>query len=90
MGGHVIRSCILELNASRFAYEIVMRSGSLSLDRDDRERELVSRLFAVGCGSIVSEGSFTLGFEKLFSRVNDLVLDCPNVREVMSCVPVHS
>ena len=75
-------SCITELNATLFAYEIVMRSISLSLDRGDRERELVSRLFAVGCGSILSEFSITKGFEKLFSRVSDLSLDCPNARNV--------
>lgn len=85
---HIICSCITELNAPLFAYEIVMRSISLSLDRGDRERELVSRLFAVGCGSILSEFSITKGFEKLFSRINDLSLDCPNAKTVR--VPSNS
>ena len=65
-----------------FGYEAVMRAISLSLDRESRERELVSRFFAVGSGRVLPAFALEKGFERTFERIGDLQLDCPNVKEV--------
>ena len=76
--------CIEELDAPLFGYEAVMRAISLSLDRESRERELVSRFFAVGSGRVLSAFALEKGFERTFERIGDLQLDCPNVKEYLS------
>lgn len=43
-----------ELNAQQFGAELVKRAIVLSLDRTDRERELVSRLISTLCPSYLS------------------------------------
>ena len=83
-------SLIQELEAPLFGYEAVMRAISLSLDRDDKERELVSRFFAVGHGIALSSFALEKGFEKTFERIGDLKLDCPGVESVRLLAPPHS
>ena len=68
-----------------YAYEVVMRSITMAAGRDDKERELVSRLLSVGYGSLFTTFSITRGFQRLFMRLPDLLLDCPEMEEV----PVH-
>ena len=82
-------SLIQELDAPLFGYEAVMRAISLSLDRDDKERELVSRFFAVGHGIALSSFALEKGFEKTFERIEDLKLDCPSVETVRPSFPPH-
>lgn len=77
---HLIR----ELDAPLFGYVAVMRAISLSLDRGDKERELVSRFFAVGHGIALSSFALEKGFEKTFERIEDLKLDCLSVETYLS------
>ena len=74
--------CIDNLNEPLFNYETVLRAISLSLDRGDKEREMVSRFFAEAHGQELSSFAFEKGFEMCFERISDLQLDCPNVKEV--------
>ena len=91
MGGvsAVSPSLIRELDAPLFGYVAVMRAISLSLDRDDKERELVSRFFAVGHGIALSSFALEKGFEKTFERIEDLKLDCLSVETVPLVSPPH-
>ena len=72
------------MNEPLFNYETVLRAISLSLDRGDKEREMVSRFFAEAHGHELSSFAFEKGFEMCFERISDLQLDCPNVKEVGS------
>lgn len=65
-----------------YNYEAVLRAISLSLDRGDKEREMISRFFAEAHGREISAFAFEKGFEKVFERISDLQLDCPDVKEV--------
>lgn len=65
-----------------YAHEVVMRSITLAAGRDDKERELVSRVLSSGYGSLFTSFSITRGFQKLFSRLSDLLLDNPEMEEV--------
>ena len=77
-------SCIDELDAPLYGYVVVMRSISLAVDRGPKEKELVSRLFSVGFGYVLSSFAMTKGFEKLFERISDLQLDCPDIKSDLS------
>ncbi|KAG2437004.1 hypothetical protein HYH02_011436 [Chlamydomonas schloesseri] len=51
---------------------------SLSLDRKDRERELVSKLLVALTPSVISHGALAAGFTRLLAAADDLVLDVPD------------
>lgn len=55
----------------------------MSCGRDDKERELVSRLLSYGYGKIFTSFCIIDGFQKLFIRLPDLLLDCPDMEEVL-------
>lgn len=65
-----------------FIYEVIARSITMAADRDDKERELISRLISLGYGKIFSTFSITRGFHKLFRRLSDSILDCPDMEDV--------
>ena len=77
-------SCIEELDAPLYRYQVVMRAISLAVDRGSKEKELVSRLFSVGFSHYLSLFQVTKGFEKLFERLSDLRLDCPHIADDLS------
>ena len=77
-------SCIEELDAPLYRYQVVMRAISLAMDRGSKEKELVSRLFSVGFSHYLSLFQVTKGFEKLFERLSDLRLDCPHIADDLS------
>lgn len=68
-----------------FIYEVIARSITMAADRDDKERELISRLISLGYGKIFSTFSITRGFHKLFRRLPDSILDCPDMEDVSYC-----
>ena len=55
----------------------------MSCGRDDKERELVSRLLSYGYGKIFTSFCINDGFQKLLIRLPDLLLDCPDTEEVL-------
>ena len=65
-----------------YTFEVVYRCVTLSLDHDDKERELISRALSLGYGCVFPSHSIHRGFQKLFYRLSDLRLDCPDVEEV--------
>ena len=63
----------------RFNYEFVKRAISMSLDRRNREREMVSQLLATlhGEGQFLKSDDIADGFLGLFEQMDSLRLDCP-------------
>lgn len=77
--------CIHELGAPQFGHEILKRAVVLSLDKTPEQRQQTSRLlaFLVEQGEL-SEQQAAKGFDKLYTILDDLVLDTPTAAEVVA------
>lgn len=73
-----------ELSASFLHYELVKRAVSMSLDRNDRERELVSRLLSAAYPDVLASAHITQGFERLLELADDLALDAPQAKPMIA------
>lgn len=74
-------TAVHELGAPFFRFELVKRAVALSLDRDDRSRELTSRLLSSLHGAhLLPIEEIAKGFERLLEAQDDLALDCPDAR----------
>ena len=68
-----------------YRVEVVKRSISMALDRDNRCRELTSQFLAkLTSNQIVRVPSAILGFEILLQRVEDLRKDVPDVQKLLA------
>jgi programmed cell death protein 4 len=70
-------SCIQEIDVPAYNYEIVKRSINISLDKDDKERELVSKMLSAGYPNILSTSCISKGFERLFEISDEIEKDVP-------------
>lgn len=70
-------------------YEAVKRGIRLALDKDNKCRELMSRLLAYYTGTdptaVLQANAVHRGFELLVQHVNDLYMDVPDVLYLLSC-----
>lgn len=67
-----------------YHYELVKLLISLSLDRTDKERECASYFLANAAGSVISTDEISKAFSILLGRVEDLMMDVPNVLKLLS------
>lgn len=79
-----LKRCIIELGCPEYSYELVKRSVSMSLDRSDRDRELISQLFSFCYPDILSASMIGKGFERLFELADELEKDVPMARDNIS------
>jgi hypothetical protein len=57
----------------------VKQSIVMSLDRKDKERELMSVLLChLGANHTLSPDQLSMGYTRLLAATDDLVLDCPD------------
>ncbi len=56
----------------------------MSLDKGDRERELVSKLFSALFPDILSSNTIGKGFERLFEIADEIEKDAPAVKNIVS------
>lgn len=56
----------------------------MSLDKDDRERELVSQLLSVLYPNIFSSNAIGKGFERLFEIADEIEKDAPAARAILA------
>jgi MA3 domain len=75
---------IQDIGAPEYSYECVKRAVNLSLDKTDRERELISRLFSVGYPDTFSSNMVGKGFERLFELVDEIEKDAPAARDILA------
>ncbi|KAF5834130.1 armadillo-type protein [Dunaliella salina] len=68
-----------EFQAPGLMQVFVKQAVVASLDRKDRERELVSQLLSQLHPSVLSSDQVAAGFTRLLAAADDLVLDCPDV-----------
>lgn len=79
-----VETFVLELNCNQYAYELVKRAISMSLDRTDKEREMISKLISYSYPDILSTNSIGKGFERLFEIADELEKDVPAAREYIA------
>lgn len=78
------RHCVLEVNCPEYSYELVKRAVSMSLDRSDKERELISQMFSEFYPDVLSASMIGKGFERLFELADELEKDVPAARDNIS------
>lgn len=74
---------LTELNAPFLAFETVKQLISVSLDQASRQREGVS-VFLADSNGYLQPTDIEKGFTTILERVDDLVLDCPDVLKLLS------
>ena len=80
-----IRSLLHEdLSDSSFHHEVVKQAISLSLDGNNRQRELASYMISSFSGYGLDASEVEKGFEILLQRVEDLYNDVPNILQYLS------
>jgi len=77
-------SSFKELNCPDWHYEIVKRAINLSMDRTERERELVSRLFSAAYPDLLSTDQLGKGFERIFEYMDELEIDAPGATGIVA------
>lgn len=76
---------IKEMKCPDYHYEVVKKSISMSLDRAERERELVSKFLSEAYGAeLLSTDTLGKGFERLFEMMDDLEIDCPGAGQAVA------
>ena len=75
-----ITRTIFEIDAAEYSYEFVKRLLNMSLDKGDRERELVSQLMSLLYPDVLSTSMICKGFERLFEIVDEVEKDVPHAR----------
>ncbi|GMI30457.1 hypothetical protein TeGR_g9113 [Tetraparma gracilis] len=68
---------ISELDCAEYNYEVVKRAVSMSFDKGDREKELVSKLLSEAHPAVLSTDDVGKGFERVFENLEEYVLDAP-------------
>lgn len=77
---------VKELRSPAYAFELVKRSISMSFDRGDRERELLSQAFKAAHQDpdILTSEAIGKGFERLFELIDEFEKDSPFARGMLS------
>jgi len=66
-------------------HEFVRRAVNISLDREDKQRELVCVLLTkLRDIRVINEDDFLWGFSHLLGSIEDLIIDCPNAVDLVS------
>lgn len=76
-----VARAVSDLHAAFFHYEVVKRAITMSMDRKDRERELVSRLISALYPKVMPMPQIAKAFERLFELADDLELDNPEAKK---------
>jgi len=85
-----VKDRIYELNSPEYHYELVKRAISMSLDRKEREKELVSRLLSDLYPKVINSEHIGKGFERLFEMQEDLSLDIPSASKDLEAFLVRA
>lgn len=75
-----VRQSLVELESQVFHYEFVKRAISMSLDKHEKEREMVSRLLSSLYPKTLTSCQIGKGFERILEFIDDLQLDAPDAR----------
>ncbi|GAB9469647.1 Programmed cell death protein [Globisporangium polare] len=79
-----VKSSLKELNEEEFNYEVVKRAITISMDKNDKERELVSRLLSELYLNGLTPSQISMGFRRVLLLADDLQIDIPNARSMLA------
>ncbi|CAE7387004.1 MRF2, partial [Symbiodinium microadriaticum] len=79
-----LQRSIQEIDCPEYSYELVKRSISMSLDRSDREREMISQMLSELYPDTLSSNMIGKGFERIFQLADELQKDVPLCRDFIS------
>lgn len=82
--------CISELNEPVYSYEVVKRSVNMSLDKREKERELVSKMISVSYPDFFSSNVIARGFERLLEISPEIEKDVPSSTEMIGAFIARS
>lgn len=75
---------IIDIHCPEYSYELVKRMISMSFDKTDRERELVSKFLSNSYPEPLSSNMIGKGFERLFEIMDEIERDVPTVQDMLS------
>jgi programmed cell death protein 4 len=76
--------CIKKLNVPHFHHEVVKRAIVIAMDKEQRERAMMSSLLdELVRREVVSTQQFQLGFTRVVQEADDLELDTPGAKEIL-------
>lgn len=79
-----IRS-LIELRGNIWHFELVRRAVTLAMERNPRERELISRLLAqLSQRKVLTTNQAEKGFERLLELADDIQLDIPQTKDFLA------
>ncbi|TMW59276.1 hypothetical protein Poli38472_004345 [Pythium oligandrum] len=79
-----VKSSLRELNADDFKYEVVKRAITMSMDKHDKEREMVSRLLSELYLNGLTPSQIATGFRRVLLLANDLQIDIPSAKNMLA------
>lgn len=79
-----VRNSLKELEAEEFKYEIVKRGITMSMDKHEKERELMSRLLSELYLNGLTRNQLFLGLRRALLLSDDLEIDIPNAKTMLA------
>lgn len=79
-----VKSSVRELDPGEFSYEVVKRAISMSMDKNDKERELVSRLLSELYLNVLTPSQLATGFRRVLLLADDLQIDIPTAKNMLA------
>eukprot|EP00590_Aulacoseira_subarctica_P008629 CAMPEP_0172424994 /NCGR_PEP_ID=MMETSP1064-20121228/29323_1 /TAXON_ID=202472 /ORGANISM="Aulacoseira subarctica , Strain CCAP 1002/5" /LENGTH=441 /DNA_ID=CAMNT_0013167509 /DNA_START=208 /DNA_END=1533 /DNA_ORIENTATION=- len=77
-------ACITELKSAEYHAELIKKAISLSLDKNSREKELISRLLSRLHPIILTDNDVSNGFQVLLDSLPDLCIDAPDAKTIVA------
>ncbi|KAJ0400018.1 hypothetical protein P43SY_004668 [Pythium insidiosum] len=79
-----VKSSLIEMDAEPFKYEVVKRAITMSMDKNDKEREMVSRLLSELYLNGLTPSQIATGFRRVLLHADDLQIDIPNAKNMLA------
>lgn len=79
-----VLSSLNELDEPEFNYEVVKRAITMAMDKNDKERELASRLLSALYLDGLTAGQVLMGFRRVLLLAGDLQIDIPTAKNMLA------
>ncbi|RLN52976.1 hypothetical protein BBP00_00009459 [Phytophthora kernoviae] len=79
-----VLSSLSDLDEPEFNYEVVKRAITMSMDKNDKEREVTSRLLSALYLDGLTAGQVLMGFRRVLLLAGDLQIDIPTAKNMLA------
>ncbi|CAI5500818.1 unnamed protein product [Closterium sp. Naga37s-1] len=73
-----------DLAQEHYHHHVVKRIVTMSLDRNDRHKEMAAQLLSALYAAVIAPDQLAKGFKNLLESVEDLEIDCPGAGDVLA------